>query len=130
MWHYQAQLSRVVDGDTQDLVADLGFHMWHHVRVRLQGVDTAEVHGVSHGTDEYALGRKQSEFVREWYADAFVDYTTDPGEDDDWPLHVRTETVPGKYGRWIAQVTRKSDGEMLNEALIERWPSVASDDDA
>ena len=40
---YQAELDRVVDGDTVDVVLDLGFDVkLHKQRVRLHGIDTPE----------------------------------------------------------------------------------------
>jgi len=40
---YQAELDRVVDGDTIDIVLDLGFDVkLHKQRVRLSGIDTPE----------------------------------------------------------------------------------------
>ena len=42
MFEYQAQIIRVVDGDTIDVLIDLGFDMHVKERVRLAGVDTPE----------------------------------------------------------------------------------------
>ena len=40
---YQAELDRVVDGDTVDVILDLGFDVkLHKQRVRLAGIDTPE----------------------------------------------------------------------------------------
>ena len=40
---YQAELDRVVDGDTVDVILDLGFDVkLHKPRVRLHGIDTPE----------------------------------------------------------------------------------------
>ncbi len=40
---YRAELDRVVDGDTIDVVIDLGFSVkLHKQRVRLHGIDTPE----------------------------------------------------------------------------------------
>ncbi len=39
---YQATVDRWVDGDTVDLIVDLGFKMTTHQRFRLLGVDTPE----------------------------------------------------------------------------------------
>jgi micrococcal nuclease len=36
---YQATLERVVDGDTVDVVIDLGFSTFRRERIRLYGVD-------------------------------------------------------------------------------------------
>ena len=40
---YKAELIRVVDGDTVDLVIDLGFDTFRHERFRLYGIDAPEV---------------------------------------------------------------------------------------
>ena len=39
---YSCKLVRVVDGDTCDAMIDLGFNVWHKVRIRFYGVDTWE----------------------------------------------------------------------------------------
>jgi micrococcal nuclease len=40
---YQATLERVVDGDTVDIVIDLGFSTFRKERIRLYGVDAPEI---------------------------------------------------------------------------------------
>jgi micrococcal nuclease len=45
---YNAKVVRVIDGDTLDVVVDLGFETWHAVRLRLDGIDTPEVRGPTH----------------------------------------------------------------------------------
>lgn len=42
MWEYQAQVLRVVDGDTLDARVDLGFSVHYCVRVRLVGINAPE----------------------------------------------------------------------------------------
>jgi len=42
MYIYSAKLDRVVDGDTIDVVIDLGFDVFIKKRVRLVGIDTPE----------------------------------------------------------------------------------------
>lgn len=42
MYNYNGFVDKVVDGDTVDLSIDLGFDIWHKVRVRLIGIDTPE----------------------------------------------------------------------------------------
>lgn len=42
MYRYNATVERVVDGDTIDLMIDLGFDVWTHQRIRLNGIDTPE----------------------------------------------------------------------------------------
>tara|TARA_E500000178_G_scaffold340535_1_gene383348 strand:+ start:432 stop:845 length:414 start_codon:yes stop_codon:yes gene_type:complete len=42
MYIYNAQLTRVVDGDTIDASVDLGFDTWKKVRIRLVGINAPE----------------------------------------------------------------------------------------
>lgn len=42
MFQYQAEVIRVVDGDTLDARIDLGFSVWVKKRVRLYGIDAWE----------------------------------------------------------------------------------------
>ena len=43
LYTYQARITRVVDGDTMDAHIDCGFDVWVQRRLRLRGIDTAEV---------------------------------------------------------------------------------------
>jgi micrococcal nuclease len=40
---YQAQIVEVIDGDTFDLMIDLGFNTFTHQRMRLYGIDAPEM---------------------------------------------------------------------------------------
>ena len=42
-YRYLAELDRVVDGDTLDVLIDLGFYIRIKERIRLEGVDTPEL---------------------------------------------------------------------------------------
>ena len=42
MYEYACKVDRVVDGDTVDVVLDLGFDILFKCRVRLYGIDTPE----------------------------------------------------------------------------------------
>ena len=53
---YNAKVVRVVDGDTIDLLVDLGFSIHHKVRVRLYGINTPESR--TRDLEEKALGLK------------------------------------------------------------------------
>lgn len=41
-YRFPARVERVVDGDTYDMIADLGFNVFKRIRVRLNGLDTPE----------------------------------------------------------------------------------------
>lgn len=94
---------RVVDGDTIDFNVDLGFHITTLIRVRLEGVNTPEVHGVKHASEEYQEGLKAMDFVEDWFEQ----------NASEWCEIETTKT--GKYGRWIAKV--HADEVCLNDVL-------------
>lgn len=60
--YYVREVKNVVDGDTIDVVIDLGFNVLFEQRVRLAGIDTPE----SRTTDkaEKALGLEAKEYLR------------------------------------------------------------------
>jgi micrococcal nuclease len=121
MYEYQAKLVEVVDGDTQDVVVDLGFHLQRQIRLRLLGVDTHETYGVDHDSEEYRRGKEETEFVAAWLDEAATQY------DGEWPLIVRTEKK-GKYGRYLATIERRSDGTILNETLRRQFDGIDARD--
>ena len=45
MYVYKCEIVKVIDGDTLDVLIDLGFNIKMKERVRLLGVDTPEVFG-------------------------------------------------------------------------------------
>ena len=42
MYEYNCEVTRVVDGDTVDVIIDCGFSILHKARVRMYGIDTPE----------------------------------------------------------------------------------------
>lgn len=62
MYKYNVkEVIRVVDGDTIDLIVDLGFSIFHRIRVRLLGVDAPETR--TKDLEEKARGLKAKEFL-------------------------------------------------------------------
>jgi len=114
---YRARARRVIDGDTLEVLIDQGFNDYTVKKLRLGGVDTAEIFGVSKDTEEYQLGMEQKEFTAD-----FVE--VDEHGEEEFPLSVRT-SGKGKYGRWVARVWK--DSECLNESLVEEWPDSKSE---
>lgn len=117
LWQYRAGVERVVDGDTLDLRIDLGFGViltGDEARVRLRGIDTAEIYGSPTGSEEYTAGQRHKEFVEEWVAQV---------GDQEWPIFIETkkDDERGKYGRWLAVIKRRNDGAVLNDGLVEEF---------
>jgi len=102
---YPCTLDRVVDGDTMDLVVDLGFRVSHKIRVRLSHFDAPEPRG-----DTRVLGKWYTEKVKLWFA-------THPSG-----LFVRT-SKSGKYGRWLAEIFSGEDGKVFYLQDYLKWQS-------
>lgn len=111
MWEYQAQIQNVVDGDTYDALIDVGFKMQSVRRLRHAWLDTHEVYGPN-GSE---MGQEESAFVKQWIQEGRDEY------DGDWPFIVTTEKT-GSFGRWLATVERKFDGQMLGDAITNEFP--------
>ena len=110
----------IVDGDSMWVQLDLGFYIWMVDKIRLDGVDTREIHFTSKDSEEYERGMVHKEFVEDWFAEARENC------DDRFPVQVATTAYDptGKYGRLLAFVKRKSDGEVLNDRLLEEFDDV------
>ena len=120
MYEYKAKEVDVVDGDTIDVVVDLGFHMTRRIRLRLLGVDTHETYGVDSESTEYQKGKREADYVRSWL-------TTAASAGPKYPIVVRTEKK-GAFGRYLAEVERRADGAVLNDDLLDEFDGVGYDE--
>ena len=104
------KIARVVDGDTIDVVIDLGFDLYKKERVRVAGIDTPEKR--TRDLEEKALGIDATNWLKEKLDGAIK------GDDD---LIIRTELVGGmgKYGRLLGWLYVGTDELSLNEKMID-----------
>ena len=110
-FEYKAEVVRVVDGDTLDLLISLGFQVCIKVRVRLYGIDTPETFGVKKESEEWKAGMAAKDRVLDWIAAL--------GNQVVIRSHDGKRLGTGKYGRWIAEVFPASgEGPSLNEELV------------
>jgi len=87
---YGATVLKVIDGDTIELMVDLGFSVHHKIRVRLYGVNTPESR--TKDLKEKELGLKAKQFTQDWLtAHKWVFVNTIPDKND-------------KYGRVLARI--------------------------
>jgi|TARA_A100001391_G_scaffold203911_1_gene197656 micrococcal nuclease len=109
MYEYKFKLDRVVDGDTIDVVIDLGFSILHKCRVRLFGIDTPESR--TRDLDEKARGKLAKDFLSYCLASS-----------DD---HVIKTSVDGKgkFGRVLGEIY--CDGKNINLLMIDKHHAVA-----
>ena len=113
------EIKKVVDGDTIDVVIDLGFDIYKHERVRIAGIDTPEKR--TRDLEEKALGIDATNWLKKKLEDTIA------GEGDE--LTIRTELVggTGKYGRLLGWLYINEDAVSLNEQMIEEGYAWAYD---
>ena len=103
--YFVKEVTKVVDGDTIDVIIDLGFDIMFSSRVRLAGIDTPE----SRTTDkaEKSLGLESKEYLKKNLKDAK-------------PIVIKTEKMNSseKYGRILGWIYVNGDTESLNDKMI------------
>ena len=110
MYEYGCKVTRVVDGDTVDVILDLGFSILHKCRVRLYGIDTPE-----------SRTRDKDEKVRGKLASKFLQDAIDNGTKV--VLRSKLKDSKGKYGRVLGEII--VDDINLNVSMIESYLAVA-----
>ena len=112
------EIVKVLDGDTIDVLIDLGFDLFKKERVRIAGVDTPEKR--TRNLEEKELGIHATNWLKEKLEGAVA------GDDD---LVIRTELVGGvgKYGRLLGWLYIGDGNVSLNEAMIDEGYAWAYD---
>ena len=103
--YYVKEVSSVVDGDTIDIIIDLGFDVLISSRMRLAGIDAPE----SRTSDkvEKALGLEAKEYLKKSLKDAK-------------DIVIKTEKMDSteKYGRILGWVYINGDSVSINDHMI------------
>jgi len=112
------EITKVLDGDTIDVLIDLGFDLYKKERVRVAGVDTPEKR--TRDAEEKALGIDATNWLKEKLESTLA------GDDD---LVIRTELVGGvgKYGRLLGWLYIGDAELSLNEQMITEGYAWAYD---
>jgi micrococcal nuclease len=111
MYEYEIkEVTKVVDGDTVDVVFDVGFSMFRKERIRLNGIDTPE--SVTSDANEKKLGLESKQFLQMWLS-------------RQTKLRAKT-TKDDKYGRILAEVYG-DDGVCINEEMVRKGYAWAYD---
>ena len=103
--YYVRKVENVVDGDTIDVLIDLGFDILFSSRVRLAGIDTPESR--TKDLKEKALGLESKEYLKKALKDAKS-------------VVIKTEKMDSseKYGRILGWVYINGDTVSLNDMMI------------
>tara|TARA_Y100000114_G_C11629304_1_gene263620 strand:- start:123 stop:488 length:366 start_codon:yes stop_codon:yes gene_type:complete len=112
MYKYKCKLVRVVDGDTADVLIDLGFDTWRKSRLRFKGVDTWE-----------KRTRDKEEKIKGIAASAFTQKYLEMNEGN----FVIQSFGRGKYGRVLAEIFIEGEDKSLNQLLIENGHAYVYD---
>ena len=102
-----SKVTKVVDGDTIDVIIDLGFDIMYKSRVRLFGIDTPESRTRDKVEKKYGLLAK--EFLKSHLKGKIVIKT-----------HKDSET--GKFGRILGEIF--VDGININELMCKKGHAV------
>ncbi len=98
MYNYRAKVVRWLDGDTVDVMIDLGFHTYKRERLRLARIDTPEIRGKER--PQGLISKAEVEKLCPVDSDIIVQ-----------------STKRGKYGRFIAEIYK--DDLNINQHLID-----------
>mgnify|MGYP003677219175 FL=1 len=110
MYEYACKVERVVDGDTVDVVLNLGFDIMYKSRVRLYGIDTPESR--TRNLDEKARGKM---------AGAFLKNEIDSGKKV--VIQTKLKDSRGKFGRVLGNII--VDGININQLMIDNYHAAA-----
>ena len=104
MYEYSCKVERVVDGDTIDVVLDLGFDILYKSRVRLYGIDTPESR--TRDLDEKARGKLAKNFLKD---------AIDQGKKV--VIQTKLKDSRGKFGRVLGEVV--VDGVNIHVKMVD-----------
>ena len=110
--YFVKSVDRVVDGDTIDIIIDLGFDLTKKERVRLAGIDTPEKR--TKNPKEKEMGYQATEFLEMHLMEASK-------------LTVKTEKE-GKFGRMLGWLYKSEEDTMsINQIMIDKGYAWAYD---
>ena len=112
MFEYNAEIIRVVDGDTLIALIDVGFHTHVKSTLRLYGINTPETR--TRNLEEKEKGIAASERVEELLQQC------------NYKVRLNSHGI-GKFGRCLAEISLKTNGGErinLNRRLLEEGHAV------
>ena len=107
MYEYKCEVKRIVDGDTVDVIIDLGFSIHYSTRVRLYGIDTPESR--TRNKDEKARGFLSKYYLTDWLEKGDVIIRTHRDK-------------KGKFGRVLGEMV--VDGKNINLLMVDENHAV------
>jgi|TARA_R100000084_G_C4655399_1_gene152510 micrococcal nuclease len=111
---YDVEVKRVVDGDTVDVIIDLGFNTYIKRRIRMYGINAPESR--TRDLEEKAKGLAAKKRLKEYVEENKI---------------VMKSWGKGKYGRILGELFTEKDSELglihtnINEALVSEGHAKA-----
>ena len=105
---YKAKVIKIVDGDTIDVMLDMGFSSFQKGRVRLLGIDTPESRTRDKVEKKYGLAAKQ--FLVDWV--------------EKYPYILVESSKKGKFGRILGRLYDPDKTECWNDMAVEAYHAV------
>ena len=104
--YYVKEVTKIVDGDTVDVIIDLGFDVMFKSRVRLAGIDTPESR--TRDLDEKKLGLEAKEYLKH-----AIESATD--------IVIKTEKMNSseKYGRILGWIFLDGASNSINNEMVQ-----------
>jgi micrococcal nuclease len=127
LYVYRAKVLRVIDGDTVEVMVDLGFHVFRQEKLRLFGINSPEIVGQTHA-EGIAAKRAMMGLIAGF---GVTETDTLIGAADiatgNCNVVIRTrKDADDKYGRMLATITDKI-GRDVNAEMIKLGFAVAYD---
>ena len=102
--HYQIHsIAKVIDGDTIDIILDLGFDIFTKKRIRLYGIDTPESRTRDEEEKKFGLLAKRK--LQEWCEEPVIELRCNHSNVD-------------KFGRVLGEIWVFKDNEWIN---VNKW---------
>ena len=105
--YYVKEVTKIVDGDTIDVIIDLGFDVMFKSRVRLAGIDTPESR--TRDLEEKKLGLEAKEYLKH-----AIESATD--------IVIKTEKLNSseKYGRILGWIFLDGASNSINNEMVQK----------
>ncbi len=112
MYHYKAKVEKVVDGDTIDVIIDLGFKITTFQRIRFARINTPETFNVKKDSEEYKKGMAAKQYIEQRLAA------------NNNECELATEKTTEKYGRYLGTVKLADSEVNLNDELVAKGLAI------
>jgi micrococcal nuclease len=115
VYKYRAMVHNWVDGDTVDLLVDLGFRTKMEDRFRLYGINTPEMR--PHKVDFSSAEARQGAIK---LAEAARDYAAKLAPVGSYVMIETIKDAQEKFGRFLAVIYVASHKESVNDLLLQK----------